>query len=44
LICLETPEPFGAIGYFYRDFRQVSDREVMAILKRLPVGKPASTA
>jgi putative phosphoribosyl transferase len=44
LICLETPEPFGAIGYFYRDFRQVSDREVMAILKRFPVGKPASTA
>jgi len=28
LICLETPELFGAIGYFYRDFRQVSDREV----------------
>src|SRR5450759_75496 len=25
LICLETPELFGAIGYFYRDFRQVSD-------------------
>lgn len=44
LICLETPEPFGAIGYFYRDFRQVSDREVMAILKRFPAGKPASTA
>lgn len=44
LICLETPEPFGAIGYFYRDFRQVSDREVMAILKRFPVGKPASPA
>lgn len=44
LICLEMPEPFGAIGYFYRDFRQVSDREVMAILKRFPVGKPASTA
>lgn len=44
LICLETPEPFGAIGYFYRDFRQVSDREVMAILRRFPAGKPASTA
>ena len=32
LICLETPELFGAIGYFYRDFRQVSDQEVVAIL------------
>lgn len=37
LICLETPELFGAIGYFYRDFRQVSDEEVVQILKRFPV-------
>ena len=37
LICLETPEPFGAIGYFYRDFQQVSDEEVIAILRRFPV-------
>jgi predicted phosphoribosyltransferase len=42
LICLETPEMFGAIGYFYRDFRQVSDQEVVAILKRFPVKRPAS--
>jgi len=42
LICLETPEIFGAIGYFYRDFRQVSDQEVVAILKRFPVKRPAS--
>ena len=42
LICLETPELFGAIGYFYRDFRQVSDQEVVAILKRFPVKRPAS--
>jgi putative phosphoribosyl transferase len=32
VICLETPEPFGAVGYFYRDFRQVSDDEVIRIL------------
>jgi predicted phosphoribosyltransferase len=37
LICLETPELFGAIGYFYRDFRQVSDEEVVETLKRFPV-------
>jgi putative phosphoribosyl transferase len=43
LICLETPELFGAIGYFYRDFRQVSDQEVVAILKRFPAKRPAST-
>ena len=42
LICLETPELFGAIGNFYRDFRQVSDQEVMAILKRFPAKQPAS--
>jgi putative phosphoribosyl transferase len=37
LICLETPDPFGAIGYFYRDFRQVSDEEVVEILRRFPI-------
>jgi putative phosphoribosyl transferase len=43
LICLETPELFGAIGYFYRDFRQVSDEEVVAILKHFPVGGAAAS-
>lgn len=43
LICLETPELFGAIGYFYRDFRQVSDQEVIAILKRFPATRAASS-
>ncbi len=44
LICLQTPESFGAIGYFYRDFRQVSDEEVVEILKRFPVrGKTSIT-
>ena len=43
LICLETPALFGAIGYFYRDFRQVSDQEVIAILKRFPATRAASS-
>lgn len=43
VICLETPELFGAIGYFYADFRQVSDREVVAILERFPATRSAST-
>jgi len=34
VVCLETPEYFGAIGYFYLDFSQVSDAEVTAILER----------
>ncbi len=44
LICLETPEPFGAIGFFYDDFRQVSDQEVIAILDRFPPARPSPAA
>jgi putative phosphoribosyl transferase len=32
VICLETPEPFMAIGQWYRDFTQVSDSEVKILL------------
>ena len=31
-ICLSTPEPFGAVGAFYRDFLQTSDAEVIALM------------
>ncbi len=37
VICLEDHEFFGAIGAYYTDFSQVSDEEVIDILKRLPV-------
>lgn len=33
-VCLATPEPFGAVGYFYGDFGQVTDDEVIALLSR----------
>lgn len=33
LIVLETLGEFGAVGYFYRDFRQLDDADVIAILK-----------
>jgi predicted phosphoribosyltransferase len=33
VVCLETPEFFQAVGQFYRDFPQVEDEEVMALLK-----------
>jgi putative phosphoribosyl transferase len=33
-ICLEVHSTFGAIGYFYRDFHQLTDDEVIAILDR----------
>jgi len=32
VISVEEYESFGAIGAYYRDFRQVSDREVVAFL------------
>ena len=31
-VCLATPEYFGAVGYFYRDFAQTSDEEVIRLL------------
>ena len=40
IVCLDTPQDFGAIGYFYRDFHQVSDDEVIATLKRFSSNRP----
>ena len=37
VVCLEDHEFFGAIGFYYRDFRQVSDEEVIKVLERFPV-------
>lgn len=34
VVCLKTPTPFMAVGYWYRDFAQVSDSEVVGILER----------
>jgi predicted phosphoribosyltransferase len=33
VVCLETPQILYAIGYHFRDFSQVSDDEVMAVLR-----------
>jgi putative phosphoribosyl transferase len=33
VIVLYTPEPFGAVGRFYQNFKQVSDDEVKEIMK-----------
>jgi putative phosphoribosyl transferase len=33
VVCLATPEPFHAIGPWYRDFSQVSDDEVRMLLE-----------
>ena len=44
VVCLETPWPFGAIGFFYRDFQQVGDDEVRDLLARRARSKPRTTA
>jgi predicted phosphoribosyltransferase len=33
VVCLDVPEGFYAVGQFYRDFRQVDDAEVVALLR-----------
>jgi len=34
IVCLDLPEPFAAVGEFYRDFAQVEDAEVVRLLQR----------
>jgi putative phosphoribosyl transferase len=34
IVCLETPEDFFVVGQFYRDFRQTTDDQVKAILRK----------
>jgi predicted phosphoribosyltransferase len=43
LICLEQHDFFEAIGLYYADFRQVSDEEVIDILRRFPSGSSMAT-
>lgn len=40
LICLQTPEPFYAIGFYYRDFRQVDDKTVVRLLNEAQAQYP----
>ncbi|MGE5619983.1 MAG: phosphoribosyltransferase [Sphingomonadaceae bacterium] len=43
VVCLETPEPFYAVGYHYVGFEQLSDEDVVECLERARqrVGRPA---
>lgn len=36
IVCLEEHRLFGAIGFYYADFRQISDDEVIGLLADLP--------
>jgi predicted phosphoribosyltransferase len=42
VVCLEDYEAFGAIGFYYLDFRQVSDQEVIDTLARFPARQEQS--
>lgn len=33
VLCVRTPSPFGAVGYWYHDFSQTTDEEVCALLR-----------
>jgi putative phosphoribosyl transferase len=40
VVVLSAPEPFSAVGEWYRSFRQTSDREVVEALARSATGSP----
>jgi len=40
IVCLHDKDFLGAIGYYYRDFRQISDDEVIETLQRFGTEKP----
>ncbi len=41
-VCLAMLPAFGAIGFYYRDFHQMSDAEVTDLLARTPPAVAAS--
>ncbi len=43
VVCLQTPEPFYAVGSWYEDFTQTSDAEVHALLEQATQQQPAGS-
>ncbi|HLH60086.1 MAG TPA: phosphoribosyltransferase [Ktedonobacteraceae bacterium] len=41
IICVQTPEPFYGVGYWYQDFGQTSDEEVHDLLVQAEQERPA---
>lgn len=41
ILCLEIPDDLTAIGYFYRDFRQLKDDDVLRLLAGIDARTPA---
>lgn len=44
VVCLENHEFFGAISFYYEEFQQVSDGEVIEILARFAPKREQSQA
>jgi putative phosphoribosyl transferase len=44
LLCLEVPDPFYAVGEWYRDFTQTRDDEVVDLLHRAAAGRQGAAA
>ena len=44
MVCLETPDPFYAVGEWYLDFSPTSDAEVVALLQRAAHGVTTTPA
>lgn len=40
IVCIAVPEPFFAVGAHYRDFSQIEDAEVRALLEHASSGAP----
>jgi predicted phosphoribosyltransferase len=43
VVCAQTPEPFYAVGSWYKDFSQTSDAEVHALLEQAAQQHPAGS-
>ncbi|MEW6324220.1 MAG: phosphoribosyltransferase family protein [Nitrospirota bacterium] len=42
-VCLEAPEEFYAVGQFFLEFSQVTDEDVIALLRQASVSTPTDT-
>ncbi len=43
MVCVEVPEPFYAVGEWYRDFAQTTDDQVVELLRRADAGDGGTT-
>lgn len=41
VVCLECPQHFGAVGFWYQEFAPTTDAEVIACLRELETGRVA---